>query len=558
MRHGIAQLLGRYGVQLQLMTAQQDEGAHQLRHLLQTFGVVEHGIVHFQRQRTAVHHARQRRTRHGGQHRQRTCIAQGERGREVGRKRLIGIAAVIGAAQRIGMPQIIHRRARARAEDAVSFVLQRRNGVGKGIEQVIGKRFTFLIAAQLGGFFAQGILQLRCICVALGNRLGKRFRGKGLCFVDVFFHGRQLVHGGGKAGAVHGVVVILCAKGDILTQLYVLLHQHALIGRRFHKQVLHALCDGRGFQRDGFPDPVKERFKAVAGGKVLIQRLFDHTRKRHSADIGNIHAHAGDDELPARGNDVVSGIRQIVAHLHQRRDDHIVIGILREAQPLTGELGTLDIQLHGRIFVHAQVDLGVDAAVDKACFQAQVGQVVDGAVAVLVAAAQHQALPVIALLHADVQVAVAVKGEEEILQHLLRSFPGQAAFGDILFVVGQHILVKATHGIVINIAGPQAEVQRAEGLQRGEEVLCAIAHGIGELCIRIAVGIGDDRIDDGEHGAQEFRIANARGEVFLRLLTSFHKTCAQHALIIAGDVAHASLFVDILACGKRFLFALGV
>ena len=98
--------------------------------------------------------------------------------------------------------------------------------------------------------------------------------------------------------------------------------------------------------------------------------------------------------------------------------------------------------------------------------QAKLRKLVVAVGTVGVEAPQHNALAVIALLHAGVKVAVAVEAEEKLLQPFQRGVPGQAARIDIGAVVGVHVLVEPPDRVVIVAAQPHHIVQDAEHLQR--------------------------------------------------------------------------------------------
>ena len=263
------------------------------------------------------------------------------------------------------------------------------------------------------------------------------------------------------------------------------------------------------------------------------------------ADVGNVHRNAGDDELPAGRDGVVARILEVVAHLHQRGDDHVVVGVLREAQALLGQLCAQLVELDGRVLVYAQVDLGIDAAVVQAGLQADVGQLVHRAAAVGLAAAQHQALAVVALLHAGVEVAVAVEGEEELLRQRERLLLREPAGLDVRLVVGIHVLIVAAHGVVVDVGGPQAEVQDAEHLHRRQVAVRAVADGMGQALVLVAVRVGDHRVD-------------GRAHILVGCIPARQQAALQHALPVAGDVADAALLVNVVARHARFLLALGV
>ena len=309
-------------------------------------------------------------------------------------------------------------------------------------------------------------------------------------------------------------------------------------------------------------DALLEALKVLRGLQPFLAGLAHHLRQRHGADVGNVHGHAGDDELPAGGHGVVARVLKVVAQLDKAGNDHVVVGVLREAQPLLGELGAVFVHFQRRIPVDAQVDLRVDAAHLQAGGEAEGGEVVAGVLAVLVAAAQHQALAVVALLHAGVEVAVAVEGEEELLEQFQRLVVAHAPV-QIGLQIGPHVLVKAPHGVVVDVRGPQRQMQHAQHAQGIEEILRAVAHGVLQPFavrqrLRVAVGKGDHRVDGLDGGLEEVPVAAPLGKRLFRPRAAGQQTLAQNALVIGGNVAHAALLVDEMPGEDAFLLALGV
>ena len=45
----------------------------------------------------------------------------------------------------------------------------------------------------------------------------------------------------------------------------------------------------------------------------------------------------GDDEFPAGRHHIIARILQLISMRNQRRDDHLVIAVLRETQPFAGQ-----------------------------------------------------------------------------------------------------------------------------------------------------------------------------------------------------------------------------
>ena len=181
----------------------------------------------------------------------------------------------------------------------------------------------------------------------------------------------------------------------------------------------------------------------------------------------------------------------------------------------------------------------------QAGLQADVGQLVHRAAAVGLAAAQHQALAVVALLHAGVEVAVAVEGEEELLRQRERLLLRKPAGLDVRLVVGIHVLVVAAHGVVVDVGGPQAEVQDAEHLHRRQVAVRAVADGMGQALVLVAVRVGDHRVD-------------GRAHILVGCIPARQQATLQHALPVAGDVADAALLVNVVARHARFLLILRI
>ena len=89
---------------------------------------------------------------------------------------------------------------------------------------------------------------------------------------------------------------------------------------------------------------------------------IDCAGEGQSADVGNIHAHAGHDKLPAGGDNIVARVLLRIAQLHEGRDDNVIVFVLREAQSEFGQLGASLKDGKGRIFADAQIDFGIDYA----------------------------------------------------------------------------------------------------------------------------------------------------------------------------------------------------
>lgn len=208
--------------------------------------------------------------------------------------------------------------------------------------------------------------------------------------------------------------------------------------------------------------------------------------------------------------------------MQQRGDDDLVVRVLREAEALFRERRGELIDGKRRVLVYAQVDLRVDEAQIAAGEQAELGKLVIGIGAVCVRAAEDDGLAVVALLDADVKVAVAVAGDEELLELLERLVLCQQARVHVMPVIGIQELVNAAEGIVVVAVAPHGVVQQAQKLQRlekrpgrvgrnpGEHVgdgLVADADGL----FPVAGGEGCDEVQHVQHGLQKFLLLRRLG-----------------------------------------------
>ena len=116
-----------------------------------------------------------------------------------------------------------------------------------------------------------------------------------------------------------------------------------------------------------------------------------------------------------------------------------------------------------KIWSGAHVDLGIDQHQALAGFEAHFAEQIEPAAA-LRAPAEHHALAVIALLHAGIQVAVPVEGQEKLLQQLLRRFARQHAAFKIPLQERHGELIEPPDGVVIVALQPQPVMHNAEGL----------------------------------------------------------------------------------------------
>ena len=108
------------------------------------------------------------------------------------------------------------------------------------------------------------------------------------------------------------------------------------------------------------PDPFKQFFESVAVVQLFGYHFVDNCREAERIEVGNICAFSGNDEFPARRNNIVEGIFLRISELYKAVNDYIVIAILRKAEPFFRKIGSGFKQFKGRVFVDSQVDLRVD------------------------------------------------------------------------------------------------------------------------------------------------------------------------------------------------------
>ena len=113
----------------------------------------------------------------------------------------------------------------------------------------------------------------------------------------------------------------------------------------------------------------------------------------------------------------------------------------------------------------AQIDFRIDELQLAGGFQRHFREEIVGVVAVAVHAAEHEALAVVALLDADVEVGIAVERQEEFLQQLERLVLRKCPVVKIMLQIGEHVLVKPADAVVVFAFAPQRVVEDAEELQ---------------------------------------------------------------------------------------------
>ena len=333
---------------------------------------------------------------------------------------------------------------------------------------------------------------VRPIAVERGEEAFGRY---GLFVIDVFFHRRQSVRGRCDPAAVQTEIVVFLG---IAEQVHEGGWQEPNIFDRCHLAL--------AFRLDRLFHGLEQSFKVPARRQVCAQHFIDQFREVDRADVGNVVADLRDDEFPAGGDHVVDRVLVVIAEFLQTFDHNVVVGILREAEPDFGQFGSFLIEFERGIFVDTEIDFGVDEFEIARRKQAKFGKFVESIASVGKSTAEYHALSVVALLNANVEVAVLVEGEKEIFHEFECGFLRVNARVHIFLEVGVHILVETTHGVVVVAFEPEGEMQDAEKLKRLAKIAGRVTRDLGKDgnkiipthaggLVAIAVAKPDDRVD---------------------------------------------------------------
>ena len=138
---------------------------------------------------------------------------------------------------------------------------------------------------------------------------------------------------------MESIVVIQISLGNIPGPLHASVHHQAHKGRRLHIYIMYAVAQFPSHP-EYFPlHLIHECLKGPASGKA-VQHIQHHCRKGQAVDIGDIHPCSRDDEFPAGRHGIIASILRAVTQFFESRDNHVIVGILREAKPLFGQLGS--------------------------------------------------------------------------------------------------------------------------------------------------------------------------------------------------------------------------
>ena len=387
---------------------------------------------------------------------------------------------------------------------------------------------------------------------------------------DIFLYRSQGVCRCGKACAVEAVIVVYTAERDIFSLFHAAFHHQGKEGRgvnikifRVFTHLFHSAADFRLYL---IPDRlIVRRLRKSADDDVS-----HYLGKAECVDIWNLHAFAGDDELPAGRHGIISGIFCPVSKSFQTGNDYVVIGILRKAESLFGQSGSQLINGKRRIFIDSEIDFWIDELQLQACLKAERGKPAEAILSIRREASEHHALAVISLLHAGVEITVYVKGKKIFFQKLQSGFFRQPPAFQILLKPGKHILVKASQCIVVAAGKPHGKVQDSLHLQSIMQCFRGVSQQAGKtLCdFRKSLSAGFLAVaqDQIRHGIRNFQLPVQIfrfGELslcqkfpFLFLHSPAHarKAKGEKTAVIHADVGQLAGFVQAVMHGDLLLF----
>ena len=233
---------------------------------------------------------------------------------------------------------------------------------------------------------------------------------------------------------------------------------------------------------DALPDFRHELFESAAFFYLRPDGVQHHLRIVQRVDIGDVVSDSGNDKFPARRHDIAARVLQFVAHFHERGNHHVVVGILRETKPLFGEKGAVIVRFKRRVLIDADVYFRIDQIQRQGSVKADLAEFVIHFLSVFARAAEDEALPVVPLLHAGIEVGVEIQIYEKLARKFQRLFPVEFSAVHVLFEKGIHIDVEAPERIVLVAVEPQDEIEKAEHHQR---FVIALRSFRGDVCKRL-------------------------------------------------------------------------
>ena len=211
----------------------------------------------------------------------------------------------------------------------------------------------------------------------------------------------------------------------------------------------------------------------------------------------------------------------------------------------------------------SEIDLGIDHFQFQAGLKAEPGEQVKSVGAAFTPAAQNYALAVISLLHAGVEIAVPVEGQEELLQKLQCILFVIESFFQIFRQIGVHVLIKPADCIVIISTAPHDKMQDPEHLQSLREIPGRLGGYSGEgLCHSfisllqgkhtVAMGQFQNAVEDLDLQCDIMGIffLSGCGKAFpedFQFLLFGNEAHIQQPGIIRINIAHIATFVDPIA-----------
>ena len=160
------------------------------------------------------------------------------------------------------------------------------------------------------------------------------------CIEYIFFDGRKGISGCGKAGPVKTIVVVNTAEGDVPSVFQTAIHHQGKERSRENVKVFGVFTHLIHPFLNLFCHGLKEGGIVGGVGQMSGNGFAHNIREAQRIDIGNFHSSSRYDEFPAGRHGIIACILRAVAQFFKSRDNHVIVGILREAKPLFGQLGS--------------------------------------------------------------------------------------------------------------------------------------------------------------------------------------------------------------------------
>ena len=449
------------------MAAAIDEKLDEVRHLRHAVGEEKRGVMKLDGEGTAIAHGAEIRLR------ERTHDGDGALHGHVQRWRVVcGKGMTLEASVRrrrhlACVPDVVHRASRSRAENPAAVVLPAVECAAPEGDQP----FCDLVGLRVGVAHLRGRLRRRedvrtpgVIGVEESEEFGQ---GDEILLKDQFAHRGERIDRHRDAGAVDAEVVVLRAPTDVSRLLDASRRNHRHERSRQDLDMRILLHQRVRPPLDFRLERPRHVLECPRGFGDLAEGRIERSHERDRVDVVDVHSASGNQKLPAGGDGIIERVLGIVSPLHQRRNHDVVVRVLGKAESLLRQRRAEFVDVERCLLVDAQIDFRIDELQFAARLEAEARERVESTPAARRGArpaAQHHALPVVALLHTDVEIAVAVARDEELLHFLKRGLGGQASRLDVRVVVREEVLVDASEAAVVFPFAPHRVMEDAQAL----------------------------------------------------------------------------------------------